>query len=141
MALELLAWFNGDARTLSFTSYTYARGFANAHRRFAQAFLALPAIDGLRIETSDPEVCIRCYPSSEAVYVGVASKAASDKIIRVAIPAEELTGICRAAVTDQVTGMKVPAKYGNGQLCFEVESGPMELHAFRICEATNNKIK
>ena len=138
MALELLAWFNGDVRTLTFTTYTYARGFADAHRRFAQAFLALPAIEGRRIATSDPDICVRSYRSADAVYVGVASKAYAARRIRVAVPADELFGRGPAEVTDQVTGLRVPAKYDGGRLCFEVASGPMELHAFRIAETKND---
>lgn len=138
MALELLAWFNGDVRTLTFTTYTYARGFADAHRRFAQAFLALPAIEGRRIATSDPDICVRSYRSADAVYVGVASKAYAARRIRVAVPADELFGRGPAEVTDQVTGLRVPANYDGGRLCFEVASGPMELHAFRIAETKND---
>jgi len=32
MALELLGYYHADARTLTYTAYTYGRGFADAHR-------------------------------------------------------------------------------------------------------------
>ena len=64
MALELLAYFHGDARTLTYTAYTFGRGFADAHRRFAQAFLALPAVEGKVVEGTDPDVRVRLYPTA-----------------------------------------------------------------------------
>ena len=134
MALELLSWFHGDARMLTFTSYTYARGFAGAHRRFAQAFLALPAIDGKSIGTSDPDICIRVYCTDGAVYVGVASKSYEAKKIKVAIPVAEMSRTTMTEVTDQVTGLRVPVKNEGERICFEVDSEPMQLHAFRMAQ-------
>lgn len=112
MALELLPYFHGDARTLNYTVYTYGRGFADVHRRFAQAFLALPAVEGKVIESGDPDVKIRVYADK---YVGIAYKGYVRKKLAIKLPFPS-----RNLVTDQ----DVPAE-------FELETGPMELHAFR----------
>jgi hypothetical protein len=127
MALELLPWFHGDARTLSYTPYTYARGFADAHRRFAQAFLALPAIPGTVVDQGDENLKVRTYASANGNYVGVAYKGYAVKKLTVKIPAK-----ADAKVIDLVTGKTVPAKASGGALSFEVDSGPMELNAFLV---------
>lgn len=123
MALELLAYFHGDARTLNYTVYTYGRGFADAHRRFAQAFLALPAIPGTVVESGDPDVKVRAYPSANGTYVGVAHKGFTDKKFTVKVPGAK-------TIKNLVTNETVPAKVNGGDLEFEVASGPMELNAY-----------
>lgn len=128
MALELLAWFHGDARTLNWTSYTYGRGFADAHRRFAQAFLALPAIPGSVVEQGDKDLKVRAYPSEQGTYVGAAWKGHEGKKLVVKVPGAKPG----ATVTDLVANRPVAAKAAGGDLQFEVESGPMELHAFLV---------
>ncbi len=127
MALELLAWFHGDVRTLSYTVYTYGRGFADAHRRFAQAFLALPAIPGTVVDQGDDDVKVRIYPSANGTYVGVAYKGHVPRAFTVGIPAAD-----GARVTDLVAGGTLPARGSAGKLSFRVASGPMELNAYLV---------
>lgn len=128
MALELLAYFHGDARTLTYTTYTYGRGFAAAHRRFAQAFLALPAIPGTVVDQDNNDVKVRAYPSHNGTYVGVAYKGYANGKFTVKVPA----GKMGTTVKNLVTGEVVPASVSGGQLQFELATGPMELNAFLI---------
>ena len=123
MALELLAWFHADARTLNYTVYTYGRGFADAHRRFAQAFLALPATDGTEIAQGDPDVKARVYGDR----VGVGHKGNTAKKTAVKIPAPKTRKI-----TDLVTGKDVPFKTEGGSVVFEIQTAPMGLYAFKL---------
>ena len=127
MALELLPYFYGDARTLNYTVYTYGRGFADAHRRFAQAFLALPAIPGTLVDQGDADLRVRLYPSENGTYVGIAYKGYADKKIIVKLPAA--TG---SKITDLVTREAVPAKVSGNEVSFAVSSEPMALHAFLV---------
>jgi hypothetical protein len=127
MALELLAYFHGDARTLTYTSYIYGRGFADAHRRFAQAFLALPAIPGTVVDQGDQDVKVRTYSSANGTYVGVAHKGFSGKTLTVKLPVDGA-----ATVTDLVTNQTVSANVTGNNLTFELKSGPMELNAFLV---------
>jgi hypothetical protein len=127
MALELLAYFHGDARTLNYTVYTYGRGFADAHRRFAQAFLALPAIQGSVLDQGDEDVKVRLYRSANGAYVGVAYKGYAAKTFTVRLP-----GQAGAKLTNLVTGQVVPVTAAGNEVQFDVNSGPMELNAFLI---------
>ncbi len=138
MALELLAWFHGDARTLTFTTYTYARGFAAAHRRFAQAFLALPALPGKILRTDDEDLRVRTYRTERATYVGVASKARECRRLQISIPRDELPGNGSVTLQDLVSGERRPARLDGDRLQFEIDSEPMQLHAFRITETNND---
>ncbi len=127
MALELLAWFHGDAQTLNYTVYTYGRGFADAHRRFAQAFLALPAIKGTILDQGDPDVKVRLYPSDRGTYVGVAYKGFEPKKLQIRIP-----GKAGAKLRDLVTNTLVSTTDSGNDLQFVIESGPMELNAYKL---------
>lgn len=127
MAVELLSYFHGDARTLTQTSYTYGRGFADAHRRFAQAFRALPALPGTVVTGSDPDTKVRTYPTSNSTYVGVAYKGTTAKTLSVTVP-----GQAGKAVTNLVTGATVTATNSGSDRIFSLNSGPMELHAFIV---------
>ena len=129
MALELLAYFHGDARTITYTVYTYGRGFADAHRRFAQAFLALPAIPGDVVDQPEPDLKVRLYPSDKGTYVGVAHKGYAGKTLTVRIPGRWKKG---ATVTDLVANKIIPAAQTDDALEFELHTGPMALHAYRI---------
>jgi hypothetical protein len=131
MAMELLAYFTGDVRTLTYTSYTYGRGFAGAHRRFAQAFLALPAVEGTVITGTDKEVKIRIYPTKNGTYVGVANKAYIMKKVAMKLPVVSKEK-ARSTVRDLVTGKVIPAVSSGNYLLFEVNCAPMELNAFII---------
>jgi hypothetical protein len=128
LALEVLSCFHGDARTLNYTVYTYGRGFADAHRRFAQAFLALPAIPGTVVDQGDADVKVRTYPSANGTYVGVVHKGYAGKKLVVRLPAVKPGGM----VVNLVTGEPVPSTSSGGGLQIEVASGPMELNAFLV---------
>jgi hypothetical protein len=130
MAFELMSYFHADAKTLTYTVYTYGRGFANAHRRFAQAFLALPAIKGSVIENPDADVKIRAYNAAAESYVGVANKAYTAKTIMVKLPLPEEAA--NVTVKDLVTNVVVASTIVDGELQFEVNSGAMELNSFLI---------
>lgn len=129
MALEVLPYFHGDAGTLNYTVYTYGRGFADAHRRFAQAFLALPATKGQVVEGTEADLKVRQYPGANGTYVGVAWKAYDGKKLTIKLPGTWKAGV---TITDQVTGATVPSSIVNNQLQFEVNSGPMELNSFLV---------
>jgi hypothetical protein len=137
MALELMDYFHADARTLTFTAYTYGRGFANAHRRFAQAFLALPAIQGTIIDSSDVDVKVRAYKTSTETYIGVANKAYTLKTITVKIPIT--SGQENMTVKNLVTGNNVAFTIADNQLQFEVNSGPVELNSYLLNASTGLK--
>lgn len=128
MAMEVLAYFHGDARMLTYTVYTYGRGFADAHRRFAQAYLALPAIEGTVVEQGDPNLKVRTYAAPTGTYVGVAYKGYTGKKLTIKLPNAKPG----TTVLDLVTGKTVPAVPANGGLQFEVDSGPMQLNSFLV---------
>lgn len=128
MALELLSYFHGDARMLTYTVYTYGRGFADAHRRFAQAFLALPAIPGTEVDQGDKDLKVRAYPSPNGTYVGVAYKGYTGKKLAIKVPGTK----AGAKVRDLVTGQIIPTTMNGGGLQFDLASGPMELNAFLV---------
>ncbi len=129
MALELLAYFHGDADVLTYTAYTYGRGFAPAQRRFAQAFLALPAVKGAVIDQPDADVKVRAYPGSEGSYLGIAHKGHVGKTLKLALP-----GSWRSApqVLDVVTQQPMAAQVADGKLLLELPTRPMELHALWV---------
>jgi len=126
--LEVLDYFYGDVRTLTYTTYTYGRGFADAHRRFAQAFLALPAIKGTEVDQGDPDLKVRTYSSANGTYVGVAYKGFADKKLTIKIPA----GKPGAIVKNLVTNENVPVTVTGNNLQFELAAGPMEMDAFLV---------
>ena len=134
MALELLAYFHSDARTLTYTAYTYGRGFADAHRRFAQAFLALPAIPGEEVPQKDTDMKVRLYKSDKGTFVGVAYKGYSPKKLAIDIPLPAGTSFSELSnlVSANGTGERVNASFSNGHVSFELDSGPMQLHALRL---------
>lgn len=127
MALELLSYFHSDARTLNYTVYTYGRGFADAHRRFAQAFLALPAIASKMVEHNDPDLRVRLYPSANGTYIGVAYKGYVAKKLTIRVPAEKA-----GALENLVTGEAVASTFAGGHVQFDIDSGPVELNAFLL---------
>jgi len=129
MALELLAYFHGDARTLTYTPYTFGRGFADAHRRFAQAFLALPATEGKVLEGTEKDLKVRLYPSEKGTYVGVAYKGYEGARLTLKFPG---LGKPQVAVKNLVTNGEIPSKTVGNDLVVELTSGPMELNALLI---------
>ena len=128
MAYEVLSYFHGDARTLTYTPYTYGRGFADAHRRFAQAFLALPAIAGTVVEQGDGDLKVRTYVAANGTYLGVAYRGYAGKKLSVKVPGSK----AGATVRNLVTNAGIPSTFANDELQFELDSGPMELNAFLI---------
>ncbi|HEX4138903.1 MAG TPA: hypothetical protein VHY09_01035 [Candidatus Methylacidiphilales bacterium] len=129
MALEVLACFHGDPRTISYTPYTYGRGFADAHRRFAQAFLALPALDGTVVDQGDPDVKVRVYKTAQGTYIGAVYKGYAARKLSIRLPGP---WPANPTLTDLVTGAAVPTTCPAGTLAFDADSGPMELHAFLL---------
>jgi hypothetical protein len=129
MALELLSYFHTDANTITFTTYTCGRGFAEAHRRFAQAYLALPAIKSELQQGTDQDVRIRRYDSKNGIYVGVASKSYQEKSIKIEL--KNITGK-NPTVIDLVSGKTIPSTKSGHTLKFEINSGAMELNSFLI---------
>lgn len=127
MALELLAYYHGDAHMLTYTCYTYGRGFADAHRRFAQAFRALPALPGTVVTGMPTDVMVRTYTTANGTYVGVAYKGFTPSTFTVRVP-----GAAGSSVTNLVTGATVSASSSGSDLTFSLTSGPMELNAFLV---------
>jgi hypothetical protein len=134
MALELLSYFHSDARTLTYTAYTYGRGFADAHRRFAQAFLALPAIPGEEVPQKDADVKVRLYKSDKGTFVGVAYKGYSPRKLAIDIPLPAGTSFSELAnlVPPSGSGDRMNVAFANGHVSFELDSAPMQLHALRL---------
>lgn len=130
MAMELLSYYYGDARTLTYTVYTYGRGFADAHRRFAQAFRALPAIPSTVVTGTPNDVAVRLYPTlSDGTYVGIAYKGYSGRALEIELPG---TWNRATVVTNLVTGEVVRTVIIDGKLHFTLQTGPMELNALHI---------
>ena len=127
MAVELLGWFHSDARTISHTVYTYGRGYAEQHRRFAQAYLALPAERGCDVASADADVKIRTYPCRGALRVGVGYKGYAAKTLTVTVP-----DVAGKTLTDLVTGKMVPFARTSAGITFNLRTEPMELHSYEL---------
>ncbi len=132
MAMELLSYYHADARTLTYTVYTYGRGFADAHRRFAQAFRALPAISGSVVPGTPADTKVRVYKSGTSNYVGIAYKGYSSASLTVDIPGS-WSG---AVVKNLVTGATIPTSIVGGKLRIAFGSGAMELNSFLVTGGT-----
>lgn len=130
---ELLSYYYGDARTLTHTSYTFGRGFADAHRRFAQAFRALPAVPGSVVPDTPANSIARTYATANGTYVGVAYKGYNSAELAVSLPGHWSSSY---TVTNLVTNQTVPASVVNGKLQFQLSTGPMELNAFLVASST-----
>jgi hypothetical protein len=129
--MELLSYYYGDVRTLTYTAYTYGRGFADAHRRFAQAFRALPAVPGTLVAGALTDVATRVYPTvSNGTYIGIAYKGYAAQALSVLVPGAWTPAM---VVTDLVANQQVPTVIdGNGNLVISLNAGPMELNAFSV---------
>jgi hypothetical protein len=125
MAEEVLACFHGDPTTFTTTTYTFGRGFAAEHRRFAEAFLALPAKVGTVVST-EGDVRIRRYDTADGVYVGVVNKAY--KPVKVTVRIDKAGQI----VTSPATGGTVASKTDGDVVSFDVTLDPMSLQSFLI---------
>jgi hypothetical protein len=134
MAEEVLSFFHGDPNVITWTPYTIGRSFIAEHRRFAQAYLSLPAAAGKVVEgaVSGPagrDVRVRTYPvGRDVTYVSVAHRGYAPATFTVALPGMP----AGAVVTDLVTGETVPATIRDGALAFTVSSRAMELNSYRI---------
>lgn len=130
MAEEVLACFHGDPGLITWTPYTYGRGWLDVHRRFAQAFLALPDTRGSVhldvVQPVNPDVRVRTYAAGARTYVGVVHRGAQPASFRVSL------SLAGGTVTDLVTGQSVPCETAGGRLSFTVASGPMQLHSYRV---------
>ncbi|MGD0090059.1 MAG: hypothetical protein ABSE73_09075 [Planctomycetota bacterium] len=133
MAEEVLASFHGDPNVITCTTYTCGRGFINSHRRFAQAFLALPSLRGTVVPDAlvapDPDVRVRTYTAPRGLYVGVVSRAVLAKELTLRIPGKWTPA---PKVTDLVTGAALPAECVEDRVQFLIHSGPMELNSFLV---------
>lgn len=133
MAEEVLCCFHGDPNVITCTTYTYGRGFADTHRRFAQAFLALPSLQGKELaDTASPassDLKIRRYDAKSGLYLGIVHKGYASAEFSMSIP-----GDWKGAVKlyDFAEGCEIPAKMEGGKLTFQVKMRPMELRSFKI---------
>jgi hypothetical protein len=130
MAEEVLACFHADPQVITWTTYTFGRAFADVHRRFAQAYRALPAVPGtVRPEAcAEPAVRVRTYPGKDCAYVGIAhiGTAAARVALRLPFPAAR-------RVVDLVSGAEVPFTIADGALRIEAfDLGPMRLDSLRV---------
>jgi hypothetical protein len=135
MALEVQSWAYGDANLLSWTPYTYGRGFADYHRYFAAAFLALPNISGTTLGGMPANTTVRTYTSGSTTYVGVAYTGLSSATLNLTIPGPWAFSPAFALITDLVanTTTNVPA---GSTLPLMVVSGPMQLNSFSITQGS-----
>lgn len=127
MADEVQSFFHGDPVAFTCTTYTYGRGWAEQHRRFAQAFLALPAIPGTVVPQAEggDRVRVRTYDVGDRRYVSVASRSLRPEKLEIVVPG---TG----EVTDLVSGQGMPSRVGDGTLKFQVQLEPMSLSSFAL---------
>ena len=130
MAEEVLACFHGDPNVITWTTYTYGRGWLDVHRRFAQAFLALPDMRGTIIADAlteaNPDVRVRRYETPEGTYIGVVCKSLTPVKLTLRLPVKG------SAVTDLVTGQGVEATQEDGKMVFTIDSGAMQLNSYLI---------
>jgi hypothetical protein len=130
MAEQVLAVFHADPWTLTETTYTYGQGFLETHRRFAQAYLALPALPAADIPSA-PDLRVRRYPADDAgrTTLGLAHRGTESREFRVALPGS-WTG--RERVTDAVTGESLPARLEGRELHLTLTMPPMSLRTLRL---------
>ena len=123
-----MSWAASDVNTLAFTTYTSGRGFADYHRAFAQAFLALPDIDGTLAPGMPANITVRTYPSGSVTYVGVANTSTSASTMSLNIPG---SWPAFANVTNLVTNETQTVAAG-GSLPLNFTMAPMQLSAFLV---------
>jgi hypothetical protein len=133
MAEQTLAVFHGDPWILTETAYTYGWGFADQYRRFAKAFLSLPATPGEILEkpTTDaqPDLRVRRYPDGAGARLGIVHKGYQSADYTLSLPGPWPES---PTVKNVVTGDKVDARIENGRLVFSLSSPPLTLHSFQV---------
>jgi hypothetical protein len=132
MALEVMSWALSDVNTLTYTAYTFGRGFADYHRAFAQAFLALPAIAGTMDEGMPSNITVRTYTSGSVTYVGIANTAVTPQTVSLSIPGSWPAGV---AITNLVTNQTTATATSGGSLPLFIAAQPMQLSSFLVVEA------
>lgn len=133
MTYEVMACFHTDPTTLSFTTYTFGRGFIDQHRKFAQDYLALPAVRGVDVHaTPDADVRVRVHDGKSGTsYLSVVHRGFAAKPgFRLSVPGPWAD---KVQVTD-ARGQVVSAVVEGGTLVFQVDLGAMDLRSF--CVAT-----
>lgn len=135
MADEVQTCFHVDPGVITWTTYTFGRGFADEHRRFAQAYLALPDLPARVIADALPadhavasEIRVRSYDGGGATYIGVVHKGLDPIEVELALPVVE----GRTTVTDLVTGEQIEARVEDGRLRLPLALDRMSLSSYRI---------
>lgn len=123
--------FHGDPNVITWTPYTIGRSFITEHRRFAQAFLALPDMRGKVLSDAlteqNEDVKVRLYETENGDYAGIVHRGWKAAQLEVRLPAKEGT-----VVTDLVSGQIVPANFKDGVLSFTIEAEPMSLNSYLL---------
>jgi hypothetical protein len=107
MAEHVLACFHADPVAFTETTYTYGIGFVNQYRRFAQAYLALPAAEGKIMAQANENVRIRIYTDGSATRLGIVNKAFTPQSATFSLPAGS------TALVDLATGGETPGVNGS----------------------------
>jgi hypothetical protein len=128
MALEVQAWAYSNVNTLTWTSYTFGRGFSDYHRAFAQAFIAIPDIPATTIGGMPSNVTVRTYPSTDKTYIGVANTALTSQSLSLSIPGSWPQN---ATITNLVTNVQTTVSPGS-TLPLAFTAAPMQLNAFLV---------
>lgn len=133
MAEQTLAMFHGDPWILTETTYTYGQGFADQYRRFAQAFLSLPATRGEILEKptgqDEPELRVRRFKDGKGFRLGIVHKGYKAADYTLSLPGSWPE---KPLVTNLVTGEAVEARNEGGRLVFPLSSPPLTLHSFQV---------
>jgi hypothetical protein len=133
MAEQTLAAFHGDPWILTETTYTYGHGFADQYRRFAQAFLSLPALPGEILEKptgkDEADLRVRRYKDKNGFRLGIVHKGYQPAEYDLSLPGSWPE---KPTVTNLVTGEAVPARIDAGRLAFRLSSSPLTLHSFSV---------
>lgn len=130
MAYMVQSFFHGDPNIITTTTYTYGRGWADVHRRFAQAFLSLPdqrgnVIDDAVDKHAADSIRARTYDTVNGTYVSIVSRAFEPIKTTVRIPASKAMKI-----TNLVTGKVIDAKYQQGNMVFNLDMPAMTLDSY-----------
>ncbi len=133
MALEVQAWAAANVNTLTFTPYTFARGFADYHRAFAQAFLALPDIPSSTPSGMPANITVRTYAAVSGTYIGIANTATVAQSISINIPGSWTPGV---AITDLVANTTTLTATVGSELPMTLMMAPMQLSAFLAVPGT-----